>query len=132
MRSVAAAMNMLPYNGSTGNQNHRIDREVRVLRRQPASAANDNVRDRITHRDEGVPEDVEQNLGGHDPHVVAFKLALPARNVPQVCTNVPAVLGHPQGCVGSQHIGLLQQEEGRAEMAPLRCSWRPDDAHAAM
>ena len=100
-----------------------MNRWASVLCGQPASTANDYVRDSTAHLDEGVPEDVEQNLRGHDPHIVAFKLALPARNVPQVYTNVPAVLGHPQGCVSSQHIGLLQQGEGRAEMASLHCSW---------
>ena len=73
----------------------------------------DGAKDSIAHSDEGVPEDVEQNLGRHDPHIIAFKLALPAHNVPQVCTDVPAVLGHPQGCVSSQHIGLLQQGKGQ-------------------
>ncbi len=80
----------------------------------------------MAHRDKGVPEDVEQNLGGHDPHIVAFKLALPAHNVPEVCTDVPTVLGHPQGCVSSQHVGLLQQGKAEVEQASLRCSWRPD------
>ena len=59
-----------------------------------------------------MPEDVQQDLGGHDPDILLGQLLGPPLPVPVIHIHVPTVVRHPEVGVLAQNLGLLQQRQG--------------------
>ena len=59
-----------------------------------------------------MPEDVQQDLGGHDPDILLGQLLGPSAPVPVVHIHVATVVCHPEVGVLAQHLCLLHEQQG--------------------
>ena len=62
------------------------------------------------YRDDGVREEVEQDLGRHDQHAVPVPLFDPGPAIPQVDSHLPDVAAHGEGQVQGEDLGVLQYQ----------------------
>lgn len=62
------------------------------------------------YRDDGVGEEVEQDLGRHDQHAVPVPLFDPGPAIPQVDPHLPDVAAHGAGQVHGEDLGVLQHQ----------------------
>ena len=60
-----------------------------------------------THLEKAMPEDIQQNLGSHDPYILFLQLLSPSAAVPVIHIHVTTIVGDPQAGVLAQYFCLL-------------------------